>query len=116
MPIIQNRRRVLAGLSAMAAGLLASPVSAEPPPETTTIRLPAAPSACLAPIYLAEELLREEGFTEIRYVPSTMTGAADLPDGNYDLDMQSWSDYLPLVNAGRPLTGSCQGNTMRSHL
>ena len=25
-------------------------------------------SACYAPLYLAEELLREEGFTEVRYV------------------------------------------------
>ncbi len=27
-------------------------------------------SACIAPQYLAEELLRAEGFTDIRYVPA----------------------------------------------
>ena len=26
-------------------------------------------SICLAPVYIAEELLRAEGFTDIRYVP-----------------------------------------------
>src|SRR5262245_37635749 len=39
--IIQNRRRFLAGLSTVAAGLVAAPrqLHAEPPPETTTVRL-----------------------------------------------------------------------------
>jgi NitT/TauT family transport system substrate-binding protein len=108
MLMVQNRRNFLTGLAAAGVtGLAAMPrpaAAAEPPPETTTIRLPAAPAACLAPLFLAEELLHEEGFTEVRYVPSTLTGAADLPDGNYDIDMQAWSDYLPLVNAGRSLT------------
>ena len=48
MQIIQNRRSFLAGAaSAGAAGLLGTttPARAEPPPETTTIRLP----ACLRP-------------------------------------------------------------------
>ena len=43
MQIIQNRRRFLAGVAAAgAAGLIgvATPAWAEPPPETTTVRLP----------------------------------------------------------------------------
>ena len=41
---------------------------AEPPPETRRIRFNHAPAACLAPQYLAEELLKAEGFTDIQYV------------------------------------------------
>lgn len=40
----------------------------EPPPETTTLRLRYWDSACWAPFYLAEPFLREEGFTDIRYL------------------------------------------------
>ena len=41
--------------------------AAEPPPEVSTIRLEKLPIACLAPQYLAEELLHAEGFTDVRY-------------------------------------------------
>src|SRR5260370_41450496 len=47
------------------------PVVAEPPPETTRIRLVRSPAICISPLYLAEELLRLEGFTEIEYVRMT---------------------------------------------
>ena len=67
-----TRRRFLGGLTvAGAAGLLGPqprPVAAEPPPETTRIRLVKSPAICLSPEYLAEELLRLEGFSEIDYV------------------------------------------------
>ena len=43
----------------------------EGPPEITTIRLPMSANICLAPLYVAEEMLRAEGFTEISYVPAT---------------------------------------------
>ena len=41
MPIIQNRRHFMAGLAAGSAGLVAAPslALAEPPPETTSVRL-----------------------------------------------------------------------------
>ena len=45
--------------------------AAEPPPETTTITLFQLPSLCTAPVAVAEELLRAEGFLEVRYVPVT---------------------------------------------
>lgn len=41
---------------------------AEPPPETTKIRLFKFPGICLAPQYIAEDLLRTEGFTDVEYV------------------------------------------------
>ena len=97
-----NRRHVLAALPGLAAGLIAPPALAEPPPETTTIRLDAAPSTCFAPMYLAEDLLYEEGFTEVRYVPST--GAAMAADGEVDFDMLAAVDFLPLIEAGKSVT------------
>jgi NitT/TauT family transport system substrate-binding protein len=65
----RNRREFLRGLTlAGTAGLLGlrpRPVAAEPPPETTRIRLVKVPSICRAPQYMAEELLGGEGFTEV---------------------------------------------------
>jgi NitT/TauT family transport system substrate-binding protein len=66
----QTRRTLLR--AAGAVGLLSVPAPralAEPPPETTTIRLVHDPAICIAPQYLAEELLRGEGFTRVEYVP-----------------------------------------------
>ena len=69
----RTRRDFLAGLSAAgAAGVLGAPARSladEGPPETTTIRLHHDPCICIAPWYIAEDLLRAEGFTDIRYVP-----------------------------------------------
>src|SRR4249920_2633225 len=66
-----SRRVFLANASSLgAASLFALPRSAaaEPPPETKQIRLAHAAAICLAPQYLAEELLRLEGFSEVSYV------------------------------------------------
>ena len=72
MQIIQNRRSFLTGLSAIgAAGLLRTDkllAASEPPLETTTIRLAKIKGICIAPQYVAEELLRAEGFTDVSYV------------------------------------------------
>ena len=71
MAITQTRRRFLATLSlAGAAGLMRLPptLATEGPLETTTVRLVNDRSICIAPEYVAEELLRAEGFTDIRYV------------------------------------------------
>jgi NitT/TauT family transport system substrate-binding protein len=74
MKVIQSRRDFLASASlAAAAGVLGArgSLADEPPPETTTIRLPFNSNLCLAPQFVAEELLRAEGFTDIRYLPGT---------------------------------------------
>ena len=71
MPIGQTRRRFLSTLSlAGVAGLLPARrmLAAEGTLETTTVRLNKNPGICIAPLYFAEELLRDEGFTEIRFV------------------------------------------------
>ena len=71
MAMIHTRRRLLGGmaLSVPAALLpLRRAAAVEPPPETSTIRLSKHPTICFAPQYVCEELLRAEGFTNIRWV------------------------------------------------
>ena len=64
-----DRRAFLGGLLAASGGAIgARPVAAEAPPETTRLRVHHSQSLCLAPQYVAEDLLRGEGFTEVQYV------------------------------------------------
>jgi hypothetical protein len=79
MRVTQNRRRFLATFSsAAAAGLIGTgtSVAQDGPPETTTIRLARIPSICRAPQYMTEELLRSEGFTDVKYIPWRKTSEA----------------------------------------
>src|SRR5262245_14038442 len=65
-----GRRRLLRQGAAAAAILAARPkrALAEPPPETSKLRIVREPSICIAPQYAADELLRGEGFADIEYV------------------------------------------------
>jgi hypothetical protein len=68
------RRDFLMAASGLAAAGLFGPQSArgEPKPEVTRIRLTHFPVICTVPKYLAEALLRLEGFSEIQYVDLTV--------------------------------------------
>jgi NitT/TauT family transport system substrate-binding protein len=91
MPLTQSRRHILRTLSsAVAAGLMGPKGFAQDaPPEVTTIRLARVPGICVAPQYVAEELLKIEGFNEIQYVdvpinllhPSVGTDKIDISMG-----------------------------------
>jgi NitT/TauT family transport system substrate-binding protein len=66
-----DRRRFLSGTTALGAvSILGWPEisHAEPPPEIRKIRLVNGPAMCLAPQYIARELLHLEGFNEVEYV------------------------------------------------
>ena len=108
MPILQNRRRFLTTLtSAGAAGLIAPRHSfaQDAPPETTTIRLSKRASICAAPQYIAEELLRAEGFTDIHYVvtpPAVLSTA--IGRGEVDLSMHFSAPSILAIDAGEHLT------------
>jgi len=112
-----SRRVFLANASALgAASLFALPRSAaaEQPPETTHIRLVRADAICLAPQYVAEELLRLEGFSEVNYVEdmtssntfdAIYTGQADLtmdaaPAIVYAMDSRQSLVALAGIHAG----------------
>jgi len=108
------RRRDFLTRSALAgaAGLLGvrpDPSAAEPPPETTRLRLTKVPSICRAPQWVASALLSEEGFTDIQYVPvesggrgTDLTGSA-LAAGQVDLSMQFIGPPILQVDAGDPI-------------
>ena len=99
-----SRRRFLSSASALGAvSLLGVParVSAEPPPETTRLRLMKLPAICFAPQYLAEELLRLEGFTEIEYVAFDQN-IQDPLLGKVDMGVVAPPTLLPDVEAGKP--------------
>ena len=70
MLLMQTRRRFLKALStAGAVSVAGAPqvLAAGEALETTAVRLVNDTSICIAPEYMAEELLRVEGLTDIRY-------------------------------------------------
>ena len=99
-----NRREFLAGTSMLgAAALLGLPrtAAAEPSPETTKIRLVHSESICLAPQYLAEALLRFEGFTEVEYVKHLGGRSSSvLASGQADFTMQTTPGLILTIDAG----------------
>ena len=101
-----TRRALFARLAgAGAAGLLGlrpEPVTAEPPPETTRIRLVGSRALCFAPQFVAEELLRAEGFSDIQYVISEPS-AEILAAGDGDLSLGLGANLILRVDAGKPV-------------
>jgi NitT/TauT family transport system substrate-binding protein len=110
MHIIQSRRDFLATLSAAgAAGVLGGRPSLadEGPPEVTTIRLFRDPSICDAPWFVGEDLLRAEGFTDIRYV-LVQAGAREnelLARGELDFSIFFPASLVFRLYEGLPITG-----------
>jgi NitT/TauT family transport system substrate-binding protein len=109
MSIIQTRRRfltmtALAGATSLFGGRRIR--AAEGPLETTTVRLGKG-SLCGAPAYLAEELLRAEGFTDVGYPempPSTADTAHAVGRGYVDITQGYASQFIPAIEAGEPVT------------
>src|SRR5262249_26654781 len=109
MQSTQSRRRFLSTLSsAGAAWLTGAPdsIAQEAPPETTTVRFPISNNICFASLYVADELLRAEGFTDIRYVPtaSGATGARWVARGEADFDNAFVGTQMTLIDAGERIT------------
>jgi NitT/TauT family transport system substrate-binding protein len=109
MLIMQSRRRFLTTLSsATAAGIIGARQSLadEAPLETTTVRLANIGGICLAPQYAAEELLRAEGFSEIRFVEtvSGVPNAKKMARGEIDFSMNFAAPLLISIDAGESIT------------
>jgi NitT/TauT family transport system substrate-binding protein len=103
-----NRREflnvaMLGGTGALAG--LPDRAAAEPPPETTRIRLVRESSICLAPLYIGEELLKAEGFTDVQYVPleGTLGTGQMLGAGKADLGADAAPALVLNIEAGLPL-------------
>ena len=109
MQSTQSRRRFLSTLSSVgAASLLGTRHSfaQERPPETTTVRLAKISGICIAPQYVAEDLLRAEGFTDIRYVATNpgIPAALSLARGEVDFTANYAPTFVIPIDAGEPIT------------
>src|SRR6516225_4803362 len=108
MAMIHTRRRLLGGmaLSVPAALLpLRRAAAVEPPPETSTIRLSKFPAICFAPQYVCEELLRAEGFTDIRYLDTDGTATPyDLGRSKFDFATSLAMQHIGGIDAGAAIT------------
>ena len=104
-----SRREFLAGLGlAGTAGLLSlhpRRAAAEPALETMRLRLVRIPSICQAPQYVAEELLRTEGFTEVHYVEKQGGKGIEsaLASGEADINMHFVAPTILRLDAGDPV-------------
>jgi NitT/TauT family transport system substrate-binding protein len=102
-----GRRAFLHG--AAAAGmtrLLGVPsAEAESPLETTRVRLGSLASICLSPQYVAEDLLRAEGFTDIRYPQTSggVPGAKELGAGDADIGTNMAAAIVVAIDVGTPI-------------
>lgn len=93
----------LAGTGAL-LGFPSEPLSAEPPPETIKIRLYKYPGICLAPQYVAEDLLRSEGFIDVQYLEFPEGGVGVYQRlGSGAVDITQWFVAPFIVELGRGL-------------
>jgi NitT/TauT family transport system substrate-binding protein len=103
----QTRRHVIAGLSSAAAiGLAEGPraLAQEAPPETTRIRLTKVSGVCVAPQFVAEELLKLEGFTDVQYIELTANDVyTAFAAGTQDMTMAFVAPFIIQVDAGLPI-------------
>ena len=104
MLITPTRRRFLTALSvAGAAGLVRVPraVGADGPLETTSVRITKNQGICYAPQYVAEALLRDEGFRDIRFVDTPPPGVPTaIARGSVDFGMAYAPQFMLDIDAG----------------
>ncbi|MGH8675134.1 MAG: ABC transporter substrate-binding protein [Burkholderiales bacterium] len=96
-------RHAALAAAAGALGPMSEALAAEPPPETKRIRIGHTRiGTCWAPQYIAEEMLRTEGFTEVRYVP--VTGSEQvypaLAAGELDVSMAFIAPFIVKADSG----------------
>ena len=98
------RDATLAGATG-ALGPISGVLAAEAPPETKRIRIAQIPSTCRSPEWIAEDLLRVEGFTDVRYVPvaGTMGVEKALASGEVDISGHFAAPVILRIAAGDPI-------------
>jgi NitT/TauT family transport system substrate-binding protein len=109
MHIMQSRRDFLTTLSAAgAASVLGarSSLADEGPPEVTTIRLPRTPIICNAPGYIADDLLRAEGFKDVRHVSASggLPNVQMVARGDIDFGISFAASVVFHLDSGVPVT------------
>src|ERR1700748_3418987 len=109
MEVAQSRRRFLSTLSlAGAACFVREPVAlaAEGPPETTAVPFMRTPSLCHAPQFVAEQLLRAEGFSEIQYVEGKSSAEINeaVTSGREDFNTHFAPQWVSVIDSDGPVT------------
>jgi NitT/TauT family transport system substrate-binding protein len=108
MPMMQTRRRFLTTLSLAGAASfvrMPSPLAAEGALETTTVRIAGEVGVCMAPLVVTEDLLRAEGFTDVRYPRIYDLGTVEaVAGGAVDFEPSFVFGSLPrAIEAGLPI-------------
>ena len=105
--MIQSRRGFLANVSAVgAASILGARESFadEGPPEVSTVRLSKIPGICIAPQYAVEDLLRAEGFAEVRYVAAGAGRHSErMARGELDFSLNFAAPLVLSIDADEPV-------------
>jgi NitT/TauT family transport system substrate-binding protein len=97
------RGALLAGATGV-AGLSPGRALAEPPPETTTLKLMQFASACQGPLHAAAELLRGEGFTDVQYVKTELASIyKPVPSGEAHFGFYFAADLVTRIDLGDPI-------------
>jgi NitT/TauT family transport system substrate-binding protein len=100
-------RREFLGAAAAAGALsyLPDALAAEPPPETSRIRIPRVENVCWAPAYIAGDLLRSEGLSDVQFVqyPDPAKAYVGMAAGQVDIFMAFVAPTLQQIDAGNPL-------------
>lgn len=79
--------------------------TASPTLETTSIRLATSASICVAPQFMAEPLLKEEGFTQVSYLDGNYDTVVErLSSGEIDMLMQFSGPLLSKLDTGKAIT------------
>ena len=93
----------LAGTGAL-LGVRSESFAAEPPPETTKLKLDQRPSICVAAQYVAEEFLRAEGFTDVQYIKKSAPKEIEpaLASGEIDIGLHFAAPNILRIEAGDP--------------
>jgi NitT/TauT family transport system substrate-binding protein len=91
--------------TAVVLGLQAESAVAEPPLETNRIRIHDAPITCFAPVYIAEQLLKAEGFTDIQYIKTPLNEGPTkaLAEGKIDITQNDTAGHLMELDVGAPV-------------
>lgn len=103
--------KVTAGLGLSAGGMTlleacgVRPTAPTDVLETTTVKIPFAPTICVAPQYLADSLLKSEGFTDVQYVQMpTSQVIKNLAAADIDIALYFGAPSLIQIANGTPIT------------
>jgi NitT/TauT family transport system substrate-binding protein len=112
-PVFPTRRDILLAAAAAAttatAGLIwgdarRPALAQEAPPETTKVTFGRSPSLCAAPGYIVDELLADEGITQIDYLVSSQVGEEAVASGQIDFTTDFSGPLILALDRGRKIT------------